>query len=245
MGDMTGFFTENSGLEKALRAFLQTSPQRGELDSKNQLWSLAMEREFSFDIARESVYRRKPSGKNELLFRSLGLDETTPWLVDATVGLGIDAFFCLRAPHLKNLQVLGFERHPWVFSCLALAVQRQKKDYEWLQRFHLRFGSVSEHALQALELKAPAPVYYDPMFEKETYTSALPRKHAQYLREIVGPEPGPLQELERLLNLPVSWVTVKKTDGAALYPFHSQGVWESKSVQFVRYTASYKHKERL
>ncbi|MFO0828359.1 MAG: class I SAM-dependent methyltransferase [Phycisphaerales bacterium] len=94
-------------------------------------------------------------------------------LVDATAGLGYDAYLLARA----GFRVIAIERSPDVARLCADAQRRARRE-----SFELRVGDAREQ-LAALR---PDVVYLDPMYPPKKRASALPPKEMQIVRAIVG-----------------------------------------------------------
>lgn len=124
--------------------------------------------------------RKQPLG------RALGRSAKT--VVDATAGFGRDAVLIAA----MGYEVLALERDPAVFALLEDALERAGSGdipADVLQRIALR----CDDSAQALADLSPAPdvVYLDPMFPaKEKRGSALPKRWAQALRELVDVDPS-------------------------------------------------------
>lgn len=94
-------------------------------------------------------------------------------LVDATAGLGYDAFVLA----LAGFEVVAFERSAEVFRLLEDGVRRAAPP-----RLRVRHGD----ARDALAELAPHVVYLDPMYPEKRRASALPPKEMQVVRALVG-----------------------------------------------------------
>jgi 16S rRNA (guanine1516-N2)-methyltransferase len=93
-------------------------------------------------------------------------------LVDATAGLGYDAFVLSRA----GFRVTAIERSPEVARLLADGLRRSKDP----------FTLIVGDAKALLVKHKPEVVYLDPMYPAKKRTSALPPKEMQIVRALVG-----------------------------------------------------------
>lgn len=128
--------------------------------------------------------RHYGGGRGEAVAKAVGIKgQWLPDVVDATAGLGRDAFVlaCL------GCRVRMFERHPVVAALLEDGLRRAYADPElgpWLAtRLTLHHGS----SLSALAQLHPAPdvVYLDPMFPHRQ-KSALVKKEMRVFQLLVG-----------------------------------------------------------
>ncbi len=141
-------------------------------------------------------YRQRHSHVgNEQLAKAVGIKGNyKPSILDATAGLGRDAFIlaCLGCP------VIMLERSKVVAELLEDALQRLKTDPTFdrkisLQLFHL---AAEQYFAELKEENRPDVVYLDPMFPHRT-KSALVKKEMRLLREIVGDD----EDATRLLGI--------------------------------------------
>jgi len=115
-------------------------------------------------------------------------------VVDATAGLGRDAALLAGL----GCDVVAIERNPIVAALLRDGLQRALHSDEpaivsAAGRIELIEGDA--HALLG-SLDPPDVVYLDPMYPPRPGASALPRKGAQILRELIGVD----QDVERVLE---------------------------------------------
>lgn len=138
-----------------------------------------------------SVFRKK----NEILSKVIGIKKHySPFILDATAGLGNDAFILA----FLGCKVIMVERHPIVAALLQDGLQRGYEDKKigfWLKkRLHL----LVEDSLNMLELSIPKPdvIYLDPMYPTNK-KKALPKKNMQIFRKLIGQN----YDSEKLLNI--------------------------------------------
>lgn len=156
--------------------------------------------------------RRYGGGRGEAVAKAVGVKgQWLPDVVDATAGLGRDAFVlaCL------GCRVRMFERHPVVAALLADGLRRAYADPElgpWLEaRLTLHHGS----SLNALAQLRPAPdvVYLDPMFPHRQ-KSALVKKEMRVFQLLVGADEDADGLLGPARALAMRRVVVKRPDYA-------------------------------
>ncbi|MBW2425429.1 MAG: class I SAM-dependent methyltransferase [Deltaproteobacteria bacterium] len=116
------------------------------------------------------------------------------WILDATAGLGSDAYRLADAGY----RVRGIERHPVVFALLASAWAHAERTgavspavaarlcFEWGEAA-MRVGAIEE---------SNVGIYLDPMYPPPRRSSALPKRPLQILRRLVGEESDALALLE-------------------------------------------------
>ena len=132
-------------------------------------------------------YRRQHGGgRNQALGRAIGLKKgAKPFVIDATAGLGKDAFVltCL------GCQVAMLERSPVLSALLYIGLQQAQQ--------HTEIGKLVTTSLQLIHTSAqrwlsqltlpqfPDVIYLDPMYPLRR-KSALVKKEMQVLKEMVG-----------------------------------------------------------
>jgi len=119
-------------------------------------------------------------GRGQALPRAIGLKNgKTPDVVDATAGLGRDAFLLASL----GCRVTLIERSPEMHALLADGLARAKNSEvgEIVARMTLLFGD----AMNVLPTLAPDVILIDPM-HPERKKSALVKKEMRLIRQIVG-----------------------------------------------------------
>jgi 16S rRNA (guanine1516-N2)-methyltransferase len=175
--------------------------------------------------------RRFGGGRGEAVAKAVGIKgDYLPEVVDATAGLGRDAFVLAAI----GCRVRMLERHPVVAALLEDGLQRGYQDAEiggWLRdRLSLLYAS----SLTALEDIAPAPdvVYLDPMYPHRQ-KSALVKKEMRVFQSLVGADmdaDGLLMPARRLAK---KRVVVKRPDYAPpLAGVETQSAVTTKSHRF-------------
>ena len=128
--------------------------------------------------------RRFGGGRGEAVAKAVGIKgDYLPDVVDATAGLGRDAFVLAAI----GCRVRMLERHPVVAALLDDGLQRGYQDAEigsWLRE---RLTLLHVSSLTALEAITPAPdvVYLDPMYPHRQ-KSALVKKEMRVFQSLVG-----------------------------------------------------------
>jgi len=144
-------------------------------------------------------------GRGGALARAMGLARgRNPSIVDATAGLGRDAFLLASL----GAEVTLIERSPRVHAALAAALERAAKagpDYaDIVGRMRLLEGD-SRVLLPSL---APEAVLIDPMHPPRR-KSALVKKEMRDLREVVGDDPDAAELIAVALEVARERVVVK------------------------------------
>ncbi|WP_404406074.1 class I SAM-dependent methyltransferase [Pelagibacterium halotolerans] len=146
-----------------------------------------METELTIDFVGGAVgYRlRQGEGRKQALPRAVGMARgANPFVVDATAGMGRDAFLLASL----GATVTMIERSPVVHAALARALEAARgagEDYaQVVGRMRLLHGDAKD----LLETLAPEVVLVDPMHPPRV-KSALVKKEMRILRDIVGTDP--------------------------------------------------------
>ena len=184
------------------------------------------------------AHRRKfGGGRGQSIAKAVGLKSgANPTVVDATAGLGRDAFVLASL----GCQVTMLERHPVVAALLADGLQRAQQDAEigeWMRdRMSLRAGSALEN-LQQLGF-TPDVVYLDPMFPHRQ-KSALVKKEMRVFQSLVGADLDADALLPAALAVAGKRVVVKRPDYAGyLNEMTPSMSIETKSNRFDVYVIS-------
>ncbi|MGB2079054.1 MAG: class I SAM-dependent methyltransferase [Vibrio sp.] len=170
------------------------------------------------------AHRRKfGGGKGQAIAKAVGLNKgATPHVLDATAGLGRDAFVLASL----GCKVSMVERHPVVAALLDDGLYRAKQDDEigaWVsERMQLLHAS-SHDALEQLAQQVgqqnqtkPDVVYLDPMYPhpENKAKSALVKKEMRVFQSLVGADLDADHLLEPALSLATKRVVVKRPDYA-------------------------------
>jgi 16S rRNA (guanine1516-N2)-methyltransferase len=161
-------------------------------------------------------------------------DETH--LVDATGGLGVDAFMFASAGY----KVTVLEKNPLVFTLLSDAYQRAQQVPK-LKPILERMSLVHVDALDwfkqnANTENAPDVIYLDPMYPIESKMKATPKKGMALARALVG-------RIDRADELVKAAVTCSKEKTVLKRPYYATASigtlthFKSRSVRFEVFTS--------
>ncbi|MBE8167918.1 MAG: class I SAM-dependent methyltransferase [Shewanella sp.] len=159
------------------------------------------------------AHRRKfGGGKGQSIAKAVGLKKgKTPTVIDATAGLGRDAFVLASL----GCKVTLIERNSVVAALLEDGLRRGYLDAEigdWMQqRMTLNHGS-SQTTLNKLSINADV-VYLDPMYPHRE-KSALIKKEMRLFQSLVGSDSDADELLQPALDLATKRVVVKRPDYA-------------------------------
>ncbi|WAT00765.1 16S rRNA (guanine(1516)-N(2))-methyltransferase RsmJ [Rouxiella chamberiensis] len=179
--------------------------------------------------------RRFGGGRGEAVAKAVGIKGSyLPDVVDATAGLGRDAFVLAAL----GCRVRMIERNPVVAALLDDGLSRGYRDVEigpWLQeRLTLLHGS----SLTALGEITPRPqvVYLDPMYPHRQ-KSALVKKEMRVFQGLVGADDDADGLLEPARRLATKRIVVKRPDYAPpMADIPAQAAVTTKSHRFDIYT---------
>lgn len=159
-----------------------------------------------------TAYRRLHGGGiHQPLGRAAGLKPGyRPTIVDATAGLGVDAFILASL----GCKVTMIERSPVIGALLDDGLQRAAIHpatmdiVRWLQ---LLIGNSREIITSLPE--QPATIYLDPMYPHR-HTSALNKQEMRIIRALVGDDQDAAALLETALTIATNRVVVKRPKNA-------------------------------
>ena len=159
------------------------------------------------------AHRRKfGGGRGEAVAKAVGIKgDYLPDVVDATAGLGRDAFVLAAL----GCRVRMLERHPVVAALLEDGLRRGYDDPEiggWLRERLTLLHVVSQQALSDIT-PAPDVVYLDPMYPHRQ-KSALVKKEMRVFQSLVGPDEDADALLEPARRLAKKRIVVKRPDYA-------------------------------
>jgi 16S rRNA (guanine1516-N2)-methyltransferase len=162
--------------------------------------------------------RRQGGGRGQAVARAVGLKraKVAPRVVDATAGLGRDAFILATL----GCPVLALERHVDVFALFQDGLRRAFLDEETADALGDRLQLQNADALSLLREWPggvlanflPDVIYLDPMHPPRR-KSALPRKEMRLFRELVGEDHDQVELAEAALATGVARVVVKRPAG--------------------------------
>lgn len=163
---------------------LTLTPERLELRPKNSVGHGPVFVDF---LSGPTAHRRRfGSGRRQPLARAVGLKgDIDPYVLDATAGLGRDAF--LLAGLGCSVQLV--ERSPVIGALLRDGLERAAQAAETAaivaNRMRLTIADSRTWMLNLAESQRPDVVYLDPMYPERT-KSALVKKEMRLLRRLVG-----------------------------------------------------------
>ncbi|MCH9770365.1 MAG: class I SAM-dependent methyltransferase [Gammaproteobacteria bacterium] len=141
------------------------------------------------DFNTGKLAHRAQYGGGELITKAVGLKSKPLSILDATAGLGGDAFILAQ----KAAKVLMCERSPIIAALLHDGLAR-------LDNKNLKLTLMPVDAIEYLNALQPVDypdvIYCDPMYPEKN-KSALPRKEMRILRQVVGDD----LDIKGLLNL--------------------------------------------
>ncbi len=203
---------ENSGLihdPNAILALVQTD-QRLELRKLDEPKLGAIFVDF---VSGAMAYRRKfGGGRGEAVAKAVGIKKgELPTVIDATAGLGRDAFVLASL----GCKVRLVERHPVVRLLLQDGLNRAYLDPEIGEILQENLQLLSIHHINELDQKSEFAdvVYLDPMYPHKQ-KSALVKKEMRVFQHLVGADLDADSLLEPALKLARKRVVVKRPDYA-------------------------------
>lgn len=159
------------------------------------------------------AHRRKfGGGRGEAVAKAVGIKgDYLPDVVDATAGLGRDAFVLACV----GCRVRMLERHPVVAALLDDGLTRGYADPEIGDWLKTRLSLIHASSLTALDSIRPRPqvVYLDPMYPHRQ-KSALVKKEMRVFQSLVGADQDADGLLAPALLLATKRVVVKRPDYA-------------------------------
>ncbi len=202
---------ERLGLPFEVEAELSLERRDGRLvlagDEKRYGHPLAVE----FASGKAAHRRRFGGGRGQLIARACGLAQgVTPSVVDATAGLGRDAFVLAGL----GARVLLVERVAAIYALLEDGLARALREVETAEvaaRMALAHGDAATE-LEALVAAADFPpqlIHLDPMFPHRD-KSALVKKEMRLFRTLAGDDADAPRLLEAALDVATHRVVVKR-----------------------------------
>ncbi|GAB3354153.1 MULTISPECIES: class I SAM-dependent methyltransferase [Chromohalobacter] len=164
-----------------------------------------------FTAGKVAHRRRFGGGRGQLIAKACGLAHgVTPSIVDATAGLGRDAFVLASL----GAEILLIERVAAIYALLEDGVRRARADEEAAEivaRMRVANGDAARElaTLVALHDVAPQVVHLDPMFPHRD-KSALVKKEMRVFRELAGDDDDASRLLEAALDVATHRVVVKR-----------------------------------
>lgn len=173
---------------------------------------------YPISFLQPNLQRRARSfGKKQPLAKALGNNHASKTIVDATAGLGRDAFvLAYQGYHLTLI-----EKHPLLVAALRYAIQ------EWQQTLSTPFNKTSWPCYHAdssqwlLQNNQAQIVYLDPMFPDKG-KAALAKKEAQLLQQLNLASQDESQLLTCALQTARDRVVVKRPRQGVCIQHHRQ-----------------------
>lgn len=148
---------------------------------------------------------RQREGRGQALPKAIGMAKgATPSVVDATAGMGRDAFLLASL----GAKVTLIERSPIVHAALADAMARAAETSEELAEIIARMTLLHGDSRELLTGLSPEVVLVDPMHPSRG-KSALVKKEMRVLRELVGDDPDQRELVETALKVARQRVVLK------------------------------------
>lgn len=164
-------------------------------------------------------YRRaKGGGRSEMIAKAVGLrGQKVPRVIDATAGLGVDAFVLASL----GCRVTLLERVPAVSALLqdglscsqAYAAGNDHELQVILERMHLVRSDAADYFKQIPEVDYPDVVYLDPMFPERKKSAAV-KKEMQVFHRLIGADSDADQVFHAALTIARDRVVVKRPRSA-------------------------------
>ncbi|MCE1182264.1 MAG: class I SAM-dependent methyltransferase [Rhodocyclales bacterium] len=170
-------------------------------------------------------------GSGQMIAKAVGIQPgVRPVILDATAGLGRDAFVLVQL----GCPVTLIERQPLIAALLADGLARARQDAEVgpiIERMHFQPGNAIE-LMQNWPGEAPQVIYLDPMFPHRD-KSALVKKEMRVFRPLVGDDDDAPALLAAALALASHRVVVKRARKAPPIAGPAPGyVLEGKSSRY-------------
>lgn len=155
------------------------------------------------------AHRRQQGGGNgQMIAKAVGIQPgIRPTILDATAGLGRDAFVLAQL----GCSVTLIERQALIAALLADGLRRALLDLEVepiIRRMHFRIGNAIE-LMEAWSGDPPQVIYLDPMFQHREKNS-LVKKEMRIFRPLVGGDDDAPELLKAALALATHRMVVKR-----------------------------------
>lgn len=163
-------------------------------------------------VAGKAAHRRRfGGGRGQLVAKACGLAKgVTPCIVDATAGLGRDAFVLASL----GAHVLLIERAAAIAALLEDGLKRASRHSDTAEiaaRMTLRHGDAAQSLAELIASAhfSPQVIHLDPMFPHRE-KSALVKKEMRLFRELAGDDNDAPRLLEAALDMATHRVVVKR-----------------------------------
>ena len=156
----------------------------------------------------KNQHRRQFRGR-ELIAKAVGYKQSEPpCIIDATAGLGRDAFVLASL----GCQVTLLERHPVLFQLLEDGIKRARENDE-IAEIAQRMILFSGNAIELLSSLNADVIYLDPMYPHRK-KSAQVKKEMQILQDVVGADGDSEQLLSAAFSSSSKRIVVKRPKNA-------------------------------
>ena len=187
-----------------------------------------------FTAGRADYRRKHGGGRGQLLAKAVfPKGAPVPTVIDATAGLGRDAFVLASL----GARVTLLERSPIIGALLDDALRRayNSEIASVAARMTLHVGDAANYLGEITEAERPDAIYLDPMYP-HTNKQALQKKEMQLFRQLIGQDEDAAGLLAAARRVALKRVVVKRPAGAPfLGDLQPQGKLESKNTRFDLY----------
>jgi len=202
-----------------------------------ELIDLSNKMNLSVDFIGGSLGHRKKygGGKGQTIAKAIGIKQgkTIPSVLDATAGLGKDAyvFACL------GCSVTLIERSPIVAALVKDAIDRASLNIEFTDILNNGFSLHNTDALKFIQAiddtEKPDVIYLDPMYPDKKKAASV-KKNMQMLQKLLGHDLDTDEVLKAALEKAVKRVVVKRPKGAPVLSINKAPTlnYESKSTRY-------------
>lgn len=179
-------------------------------------------------LAGKVAFRQKHRLGQEWLIRSLGGSPQEIKVIDATAGLGVDAFVMAS----YGYDVTMIEQSPILHALLQDGLYRLQQETDKFSNLKLINANSIDH-LQALSSDLyPEVIYLDPMFPERKKT-ALVKKELRIVRDLVGDQHNDAELFSVAKSTAKNRVVVKRpTDAPTLTAEKPTFSYEGKTCRF-------------
>ncbi len=184
---------------------------------------------LSGDLAHRQKYG---GGRGQAIAKAIGLKpgRNPPSVIDATAGLGRDAFVLATLGCTLTL----LEQSPVVAELVKDGIERASEDKNFQQILEHGFKLINQNSIAYLEKLQDYPevIYLDPMFP-ERKKSASVKKNMQLLQKLLGHDEESTALLDIALKRASRRVVVKRPKGAPVLSGHKPTYQvESKKMRY-------------
>lgn len=171
-------------------------------------------------------YRRaKGGGRSEMIAKAVGVrGQKVPRVIDATAGLGVDAFVLAslgcRVTLLERVPAVSALLQDGLSRSLAYAAENDHGLQVILERMQLVCSDAVDYFQQLREADYPDVVYLDPMFPERKKSAAV-KKEMQVFHRLIGADSDADQVFQAALDLARERVVVKRPRSAPALAGHA------------------------